>query len=269
MKQAMTMILLCVVMFLGGCASSGKQYSSIIFTDGINEQEAIIIARKFLMTHPLKSNFYINKGEMFKNGSGVWGVRFMPRYAMGYAMRVDVNKVSGRIDRSGLIVIDRGTSFFDDIFNPLTEGDLAATQDYSYVASLVRYYQKYGRWPTDVTTLADYYASLNGKYGRLFNNLILIRQDAGVLRLTAVEPTGDNKFAPYLYEKPSEKEQYEITVEPQYGEGDRYLFEGPLFSFEVDMDGANPKMDVEKEFDKVFRQASRDRAQDVSIDLGR
>ena len=100
-----------LLVFLSACATSNsinKKYSTINYEDGIDKNEAIVIAQKQLLSSGYKKNYLIATYKVQKNDNN-WGIAFIfdpvtlpksPHFQTWY--RVYIDNISGEIIDQGV-----------------------------------------------------------------------------------------------------------------------------------------------------------------------
>ena len=109
--------IVCLILFVGGCATTGsieRNYALIDYSDGIDREEAILIAKKGLISQDPNPNLkyqYRITGPLvdYDEEENVWTVCFVPKYMVG---AVDLSHLDALycfdIDRASGEIVSRG-----------------------------------------------------------------------------------------------------------------------------------------------------------------
>lgn len=242
------------VLLITGCASFDKQLAGITYHNGIDKKEAALLGRQFIMNHALGDRFKVTEPQVYKETRDAWVVGFYPkRNSLGYSFRADVDKRSGKVGQSGLVRANRGTSLFDEFVNPIGLRALPVLQDFTYVASLTRYYQDYGTWPESKEDLKDFYEGIGGQKGYFFDDLDIARGNNGSVVLSSLEASAHGIYEQYLYHS-KKRDRYSIRVIPQDDLEEFYIVEGPGYAFGIDLNSPDVQEKISNEFGKLRRE---------------
>ena len=100
-------VVLCLIHLLSGCATTNSikvNYEKINYSDGINKEEAVLIAKNHLLSTKYKYDYQIISPLVLNNKStrqypDFWCIRFHPKklHLMPYYYLVMINKKTGEI----------------------------------------------------------------------------------------------------------------------------------------------------------------------------
>ena len=98
LMKTTNILLMCF--FLTGCVtlnSVKKELNEVNYSDGVNQKEAIAIARMSMINSKLHSNYHLWTASIYDNGSGYWRVVFLSLHFNRHACVLIVEKDTGDI----------------------------------------------------------------------------------------------------------------------------------------------------------------------------